>query len=127
MVAIKELKVCASDVDIESVQAKYKYTDGSTAWTEVHGETCSNEHHIILKPGEKISAVFGYAPGTVRMLTFITSTSPESIAGEPCRRVFGPFGSAAVADKELFTVHADVVSLFGKSGNRLHSIGFFTR
>ena len=122
--AIKELKVCTvpnGDV-VESIRARYKYTDGSIAWTTVRGgTTCSHGHHITLQPGEKISAVFGRANNLVRMLTFLTSTSSEF--NQPYRRVFGPYGSTA--DGEMFAVNSDVVAFFGRSGSALDSLGFF--
>ena len=119
--AIKELKVCSGATVIQSIRAKYKYTDGSTAWTAVRGILCTREHHIILQPGEKISAVFGYEDHLVRMLTFLTSTSSEF--NQPYRRVFGPYGSFTTGD--LFAVNSDVVAFFGRSGSLLDSIGFF--
>ena len=135
---MKELKVCANDNEIESIQAMYEYTNGVTAWTDVRGGTCTDEHHIILKPGEKISAVFGYATDTVRMLTFMTSSSPKPTYYasyrrafrpnvEQYRRVFGPYGSTTLTDGKLFAVNTNVVSLFGKAGGLLNSIGFFTQ
>ena len=121
MAAIKELKVCSNGEVIQSIRAKYKYTDESTAWAAVRGTKCTREHHIILQPGEKISAVFGYADRLVRMLTFLTSTSSEF--NQPYRRVFGPYGSLTTGD--LFAVNSDIVAFFGRSGALLDSIGFF--
>ena len=109
-----------SDV-VKSLRVKYQpFGNGEPFWAPQHGDLVTTQHQLYFGEGEHIIAIVGRADSLrLRQIAFLTRTPTGQ------RHVFGPYGSTTLG--EMFTINANVVSFFGKSGADIDSLGFFYR
>lgn len=99
---------------VDSIQGFWSTPSGSQVSGAVHGGGGGSLKSFTLEPGEFITRIDGRAGSRVDQLEFHTNKG----------RVHGPFGKSG---GQPFTItNVQVGGFFGRSGNALDSIGFFT-
>ncbi|WP_437973996.1 jacalin-like lectin [Sorangium sp. So ce295] len=99
---------------IDSIQGVWTTPAGSRVTGESHGTGGGSLQSFTLEPGEYITRIDGRAGSRVDQLKFRTSKG----------RVHGPYGGSGGTP---FTIsNVQVGGFFGRSGEELDSIGFFT-